>query len=63
MTSQTGNDDRATWRVGQRVTRKDSDELGTVTEKDSLIKVRWDCGRTSYFRHGQPANVQVETVG
>jgi hypothetical protein len=53
---------RATWQVGQRVSRKDSGELGTVTEHDGQIKVNWDGGRTSYFRHGQAANVQLEEI-
>jgi hypothetical protein len=49
---------RQTWHVGQRVSRKDSEVCGTVTEIDGEIKVRWDGGRTSYFRHGAEANVQ-----
>jgi hypothetical protein len=53
---------RTTWRVGERVSRKNSDELGTVVKIDGKIKVRWDAGQTSYFRHGQQANVQQETV-
>jgi hypothetical protein len=48
---------RSTWRVGQRVARKDSEERGTVTEQDGSIKVKWDGGRTSYFRHADEANV------
>ena len=54
---------RATWRVGERVSRKKSDELGTVIEIDGKIKVRWDTGQTSYFRNGQQANVQLEKEG
>src|SRR5947209_19357233 len=38
---------RATWRIGQRVARKDTKELGTVTETDGKIKVKWDTGATS----------------
>ncbi len=53
---------RATWCVGQRVARKDTDELGTVVEHDGGIKVKWDDGKTSYYRHGQEANVQLEQV-
>jgi hypothetical protein len=45
--------DRATWKVGQRVSRKDTDELGTVTKINGSVKVEWDGGRTSYFRHWQ----------
>jgi len=48
------------WRVGQRVARKDSDELGTVVEVDSgLVKVKWDRGRTSYYRPRKPGNVKI----
>ena len=50
---------RATWPVGQRVSRKDSEELGTVTKTNGSLKVRWDGGRTSYFRHGTQANIQL----
>ena len=53
---------RTTWEVGQRVARRNGGELGTVTEHDGQIKVIWDGGRTSYFRHGQAANVQLEEV-
>lgn len=51
---------RSTWRVGQRVQRKNSAELGIVAEADGQIKVKWDSGSTSYFRHGKEANVQLE---
>ncbi len=51
---------RATWPVGMRVSRKDTGELGTVVDHDGDIKVKWDDGRTSYFRHGQQANVQLK---
>jgi hypothetical protein len=37
------------WRVGQRVSRNDSQELGTIVEADGEIKVKWDDGRTSYY--------------
>jgi hypothetical protein len=55
--------DRATWHVGQRVSRKDTAELGTVVEVDGKIKVKWDGGRTSYFDHGDEANVQLRQLG
>ena len=51
-------EDRANWRVGQRVSRKNSGELGTVTQTDGTIKVEWDDGKTSYFRHKESANVK-----
>jgi hypothetical protein len=36
--------------------------LGTVTEVKNGIKVKWDGGRTSYFRHGNEANVQLQQL-
>ena len=53
---------RSTWPVGLRVSRKDSEERGTVVEHDGEIKIRWDDGRTSYFRHGHDANVALKEV-
>jgi hypothetical protein len=50
---------RIHWSVGQRVARKDSNELGTVVQTDGKIKVKWDDGRTSYFIHGKRANVRI----
>ena len=47
---------------GKRVARRGTDELGTIVEVDSHIKVQWDHGRTSYFRHGQQADVQLQFV-
>jgi hypothetical protein len=44
--------DRAGWRVGHRVSRTDSQELGIVVDVRGTVKVK--CGRTSYYR---PANV------
>ena len=46
-------------KVGQRVSRKDSDELGAIVEVDGEIKVKWDSGRTSYYRRSVQANVQL----
>jgi hypothetical protein len=46
-------------RIGQRVSRKDSAELGTVLQANSPIKVKWDGGRTSYFYLSRPSNVRV----
>ena len=48
------------FRVGQRVSRKDSSEQGTVTETKRKTKVKWDGGRTSYFEDGKPANVRSQ---
>ena len=43
---------------GQRVTRKDSDKSGTVTQANGGVKVKWDGGRTSYYSREQQANVR-----
>lgn len=51
---------RSTWPVGLRVTRKNSDECGTVAECDGKIKVKWDSGQRSYYHHGDQANVELE---
>ena len=52
--------DAALLKRGQRVRRKNADESGTVIEADGEIKVKWDGGRTSYFRRDQQANVRLE---
>jgi hypothetical protein len=51
--------DYATWRVGQRICRKeDRGEHGTVISTGvDKIKVKWDRGRTSYFQRDKPGNV------
>ena len=51
--------DRKSWPVGLRVSRKDTQELGTVVEQHGKIKVKWDDGKTSYYRYGDEANVQL----
>jgi hypothetical protein len=58
----TATADRATWHVGQRVVRKNTQELGTVVEHNGSIKVKWDAGRTSYFRHSETANVKLKAA-
>jgi hypothetical protein len=51
---------RACWPVGTRVCRKtDTAKQGTVIEQDGVIKVKWDLGQTSYYRHGELANVRL----
>jgi hypothetical protein len=52
-------ENRVTWFVGQRVSRTDTDELGTVIKINGSIKVKWDRGSTSYFRHGVQGNIQL----
>jgi hypothetical protein len=59
LTKPPKGDDSTTWRVGQRVSRKESNGLGTVVEADGKVKVKWDDGKTSYYRRGVPANVQA----
>lgn len=47
-------------RKGQRVTRLDSDEKGTIAEAStSEVKIRWDGGGTSYFRPGARSNMKL----
>jgi len=50
----------ASWHAGVRVTRVGSEESGTIVEADGAIKVRWDSGRTSYYRRKVPANIRIE---
>jgi hypothetical protein len=37
--------------------------LGTVIKINGFIKVKWDGGRTSYFRRDTQANIQLPTTG
>jgi len=53
---------RHTWPVVLRVSRKDTQELGTVVEHDGEVKMKWDGGKTSYYRHGQQANIGLKPV-
>jgi hypothetical protein len=57
--TKTPSSNRRAWTVGQRVSRKNSADTGTVVHQDGEIKVRWDSGKTSYYRHGQAANVEL----
>jgi hypothetical protein len=50
---------RARWQLGQRVARKDSDELGVIVEVARGVVKVWDRGRTSYYRPDMPANVRL----
>ena len=52
--------DRATWRVGARVIRSDTEKFGTIVEADGEIKVKWDDGRTSYYRRDAPTGIRLE---
>jgi hypothetical protein len=52
--------DRGNWQIGQRVSRKNTNELGFVVEVErGVVKVKWDRGRTSYYRPDMPANVKL----
>jgi hypothetical protein len=51
--------ERREWRAGRRVSRKDTGETGTIVEANGEVKVKWDGGRTSYFRRNVPANVRL----
>jgi hypothetical protein len=53
--------DRSNWKIGQRVARKDGVELGVVVNVDRrrVVKVKWERGRTSYYRPDVPANVKL----
>ena len=55
--------DRVLWPVGLRVSRKDTNELGSVVEHDGKIKVKWDSGKTSDYQHGEEASAQLVQVG
>jgi hypothetical protein len=33
-----------------------------VVANNGSIKVKWDAGRTSYFRHGEAANIKLKVV-
>ena len=55
---------RHLWKVGQRVRRYTSPARGSVTETNRHhIKVKWDSGQTSYFPHGDDADVQADPPG
>ena len=59
MTRRRLGGDAALLKRGQRVSRKESDESGDVTEVDSGgVKVKWDAGRTSYYTRDQQANIR-----
>jgi hypothetical protein len=51
--------DAARLYAGQRVSRKGTDEQGTVVRANGLVKVKWDGGRNSYFSRTQKANVRL----
>jgi hypothetical protein len=50
------------WHVGQRVSREDNpNRLGTAIEiGQSGIKVKWDSGRTSYYRADAQGNAPLK---
>jgi hypothetical protein len=53
--------DRGHWCAGQRVSRRDDRESGTIVEiSRAAIKVKWDDGRTSYYRSNVPGDVKLK---
>jgi hypothetical protein len=63
MANRKSGRDAASLKRGQRVSRKSSDESGDVTESGSAgVKVKWDTGRTSYYRRDEEANVRRSTA-
>jgi hypothetical protein len=47
--------------VGTRVKRKHTDQQGTVVEQaGGSTKVKWDDGKTSYYRRGELGDVERE---
>jgi hypothetical protein len=51
---------RLIWRVGERVSRRDSEEQGTISgAAGSKIKIKWDGGATSYYDREKPGNVRL----
>ena len=54
-------DDRAKWRVGQRISRIATGDRGTVDEvSEHTIKIRWDSGATSYYRRDDLSKVLLK---
>ena len=54
--------DRVIWPVGLRVSKKDTNEMGTVVENERDIKVKWENGKTSHYRNGEEAEVKLAQV-
>jgi hypothetical protein len=55
---------RSNWKPGQRVSRRDGAELGVVVNVDRrVVKVKWERGRTSYYRPDVRANVKLAEPG
>jgi preprotein translocase subunit YajC len=53
--------DCSKWRVAQRVSRRNSGVLGTITEVgEHAIKIKWDDGATSYYRRDNLSNVLLK---
>ena len=46
------------WLIGQRASRRDTDEQGAIREIMPRLKVKWDGGETRYFRRDHPGNVR-----
>jgi hypothetical protein len=55
---ESSTDERSNWQIGQRVSRGDGVESGTVVRIESKITVKWDGGWTSQFSTSQKASVE-----
>ena len=54
-------DDRAKWRVGQRISRIATGDRGTVDEvSEHTIKIKWDSDATSYYRRDDVGSVLLK---
>ena len=54
-------DDRAKWRVGQRISRIATGDRGTVDEvSEHTIKIKCDSGATSYYRRADVGSVLLK---
>jgi hypothetical protein len=50
--------DRPKWRLGRRVSRKDSGALGTIAEvPEQVVQIKWDGGATSFYRRDHLSDV------
>ena len=47
-------------RVGAQVVRRRRDELGTIVEMTGYLKVKWNDGKTSYYRPRTGYNIRLK---
>jgi hypothetical protein len=54
---------RLNWRIGERASRRDSKEQGSISEAAAgKIKIKWDGGATSYYHREIPGNVRLVKI-